>query len=234
MNYEAKVLEEIHEWQVEIFKRSTFFKRMTKKTQNKINSMIPDKAHRIIAESIKQMVKATLFGSDLISNQAHSDDLSLLERDELLDGKLATYRKTAVAEGAGTGAGGILLGLADFPMLLSIKMKFLFEAAAVYGFQAESYDERLYLLHVFQLAFSSEEKRRETYHMIVNWEEQKERLIDMDWQVFQQEYRDYMDIAKLLQLIPGLGAVFGAYANHQLLDQLGKTAKNVYRMRYLE
>ena len=32
--------------------------------------------------------------------------------------------KIAAAEGAGTGAGGILLGLADFPLLLGIKIKF--------------------------------------------------------------------------------------------------------------
>ena len=32
--------------------------------------------------------------------------------------------KIAAAEGAGTGAGGILLGLADFPLLLTIKIKF--------------------------------------------------------------------------------------------------------------
>lgn len=234
MDYEMKVREELYDWQMGILKRANLLKRMTKKTQNKINSMIPEKAHRVIAEAIKHMVKATLFGSDLMTNRTYADELSLWERDTLLEETLTTYRRTAVAEGAGTGAGGIFLGLADFPMLLSIKMKFLFEAAAIYGFRAGSYEERLFLLHVFQLAFSSEDKRRETFHIIVDWADQKGRLIDMDWQVFQQEYRDYMDIAKLLQLIPGFGAVFGAYANHQLLDQLGETAKNVYRMRYLQ
>jgi hypothetical protein len=39
--------------------------------------------------------------------------------------KLNFYKKAAAASGAGTGAGGILLGLADFPLLLSLKMKFL-------------------------------------------------------------------------------------------------------------
>lgn len=233
MHYETKVREEIQAWQREMFKRPGFFNRMTKKTQNKINSMIPEKAHRIIGESIRHMVKATLFGSELTTNNIHPDTLTLLERDEILEEKLTAYRKAAVAEGAGTGAGGIFLGLADFPLLLSIKMKFLFEAASIYGFEARSYEERLFLLHVFQLAFSSEEKRSEVFHVIADWEQQKDTLIDLDWRVFQQEYRDYMDIYKLLQLIPGLGAVFGAYANHNLLDQLGKTAKNVYRMRSL-
>ena len=56
----------------------------------------------------------------------------------------------------------------------------------------------------------------------------------MDWRVFQQEYRDYIDLVKMLQLVPGIGAVVGAYANYNLMDQLAETAMNVYRMRILE
>jgi hypothetical protein len=52
-----------------------------------------------------------------------------------------------------------------------------------------------------------------------------------DWRTFQQEYRDYMDIAKMLQLVPGIGAVVGAYANFKLMDELGYTVKNAYRLR---
>lgn len=231
--YEESVKEEIQDWQRKIFKRSSLFNRMSKKAQNKINGMIPEKAHHIITESIKNMVKATLFGSDLTTNKNRAIELSLFERDELLKEKLTSYRKTAVVEGAGTGAGGIFLGLADFPLLLSIKMKFLFQAAAVYGFDTAGYEERLFILHVFQLAFSKDEKRRETFHIVADWEERRKTLVDMDWHVFQQEYRDYIDLVKMLQLIPGFGAIVGAYANHNLLDQLGETAMNAYRMRYL-
>ena len=229
-----KVKKEIQAWKAKVFKRSSLFNRISKKTQNKINSMIPDKAHAIITESIKNMVKATLFGSNLTTNKKAALVMSLRERDQLLQEKLTVYRKTAVVEGAGTGAGGILLGLADFPLLLSIKMKFLFEVSAIYGFDTNEYEERLFILHVFQLAFSSDDKRKDTFHIIEDWEERKETLIDMDWHVFQQEYRDYMDLVKMLQLIPGFGAIVGAYANHNLLDQLGKTAMKSYRMRYLD
>jgi hypothetical protein len=33
--------------------------------------------------------------------------------------------------------------------------------------------------------------------------------------------------------MPGIGAIVGAYANYQLLDKLGETAMNCYRMRIL-
>ena len=58
-------------------------------------------------------------------------------------------------------------------------------------------------------------------------------MIDLDWREFQQEYRDHIDFVKMLQLVPGIGAVVGALANYNLLDQLGETAKNCYRLRLL-
>lgn len=232
--YEMLVYEEIRTWKRKILKQSGFLNQLTKKAQTKINGMIPEKAQKVITESIKNMVKATLLGSNLTTNKHYGTDTSLRKRDELLQEKLSVYRKTAVAEGAGTGAGGILLGLADFPLLLSIKMKFLYEAAAIYGFDAKKYEERLFLLHVFQLAFSSDSTRKKTFRILENWEEEKHVLVDMDWREFQQEYRDYIDLVKMLQLIPGFGAIVGAYANYNLLDQLGETAMNAYRMRLLQ
>ena len=52
-----------------------------------------------------------------------------------------------------------------------------------------------------------------------------------DWRPFQQEYRDYIDLAKMAQLIPGIGAVVGVVVNYKLINQLGQTAMNAYRMR---
>ncbi|MFZ3578840.1 EcsC family protein [Virgibacillus sp. DJP39] len=231
--YERKVNRDIKDWKEKILKQSSLFNRMSKKVQTRINGLIPERVHKVVTESIKNMVKATLFGSNLTTKKIQSEGMSLSERDHLVKEKLTNYRKTAVVEGAGTGAGGIFLGLADFPLLLSIKMKFLFDAASVYGFDTRQYEERLFILHVFQLAFSNDEKRKETFYIIENWEEQKKTLVDMDWQVFQQEYRDYIDLIKMFQLIPGLGAIVGAYANYNLLDQLGETAINAYRMRLL-
>ena len=54
-----------------------------------------------------------------------------------------------------------------------------------------------------------------------------------DWRTFQQEYRDYIDIAKLLQLVPGIGAAVGTVVNYRLTNKLGETAKNAYRLRWL-
>lgn len=233
-DYELQVYDEVMEWRRKLTRRSGMMNRLSKKAQGKINGMIPEKVHEVMTESIKGVVKTTLFGSQLTTNKSQAEGLTLAERDERMRKKIDTYRKTALVEGAGTGAGGILLGLADFPLLLSIKMKFLFEAASTYGFNTNEYEERLFILHVFQLAFSSDEIRKETLYEIENWEERKQALVEMDWRKFQQEYRDYIDLAKMLQLVPGIGAFVGAYANNNLLKHLGETAMNAYRLRLLK
>ena len=129
------------------------------------------------------------------------------------------------------------MGLADLPLLLSIKIKFLYDAASIYGFDVRDYKERLYILKIFQLAFSSQTSVNKVFNEMENWEEYSKLLPSslelFNWREFQQEYRDYIDIAKLLQLVPGIGAVVGAYANSKLMDKLGVTAMNAYRMRIL-
>lgn len=200
----------------------------------KINSLIPEKAHRIITEAIKTTIKAVLTGSEFITSKKDVSELTLENKEKQVLEAINTYRKTATIEGAGTGVGGIILGLADFPMLLVIKMKFLYETASLYGFDVKKYEERLFILHIFQLAYSSDEHRIKTLDVIENWEQRKDTLNETDWKVFQQEYRDYIDLVKMLQLIPGFGAVVGAYANYNLLDRLGVYAMNSYRLRILK
>lgn len=62
--YELKAYHEIEEWKRRINKRSSMLNRLSKKAQTKVNSIIPEKAHQIITDSIKNMVKATLIGSN--------------------------------------------------------------------------------------------------------------------------------------------------------------------------
>lgn len=232
--YELKIYHEIVLWKRKILKKSPFLQRVSKKAQGKMNELIPAKAHQIITDSIKQMVKALLVGSYITTKKENRAGSTLMEKDKMAAEKLSFYRKTATLEGAGTGAGGIFLGLADFPLLLSIKMKYLSETATIYGFNPEKLEERIFILHVFSLAFSSDEKRLETFEVIENWEKRKQNYEDMDWQSFQQEYRDHIDFIKMLQLVPGIGAVVGAYANYNLLDSLGEVAMNCYRLRLLK
>ena len=108
--------------------------------------------------------------------------------------------------------------------------------ASLYGYDVKDYRERLYILYVFQLAFSSQQRRNAIFHILEHWQSYSaqlpERIDDFDWRSFQQEYRDYLDLAKMAQLLPVIGSAVGAVANYKLVAKLGETAMNCYRMRY--
>lgn len=233
--YEQHIQKELRRWQRQMQQRPSVVSKLTKRFQDKYNSIIPEKIHQGITMAIEKMVKAVLFGAKYTSPKI-GKDRPLEQTEELVFTRIKFYRSTATAEGAVTGAGGILMGLADFPLLLGIKFKLLFDMAALYGFDVKDYKERLYILHVFQLAYSSQSGRNEVYRRIADWKNYAAGLPDdvdaLDWRTFQQEYRDYIDLAKMAQLIPVIGAAVGAIVNFRLVKKLGTTAMNCYRMRW--
>jgi uncharacterized protein (DUF697 family) len=224
-------------WQQKMQKKPSLTNRLAKGIQNRINNVIPEKVHQVITVTIEKMVKAVLFGAKYTTTERLDPEASLLLRESHIKQQITFYQKTASVEGAVIGAGGILLGLAELPILIGIKMKMLFNIAALYGFDVKDYKERLYILYIFQLSYSSQHRRNEIYELMHNWDEYSAQLPEhadeFDWRSFQQEYRDYIDLAKLAQLIPFIGAAVGAIANYHLLAQLGETAMNCYRMRIL-
>lgn len=232
--YEHLAYNELLLWQQKVQKKPSFANQLAKSVQTRLNNFIPERVHKAITATIQKMVEAVLFGAKYINPKITAEG-SLQLREAHVRERIEFYRKTASAEGAITGAGGILLGLADFPILIGIKMKLLFEIAALYGYDVKNYKERLYLLYIFQLAFSSQQGRNEVYKHIQNWQGYSNTLPDnvseFDWRSFQQEYRDYIDLAKMAQLIPVIGAAVGAVVNYKLINQLGETAMNCYRMR---
>ncbi|MDL4842764.1 EcsC family protein [Aquibacillus rhizosphaerae] len=234
VTYEQQVLSEAKHFERSMRKKSSIIQRSSKKLQTKINNKIPDKIHVIVTESIKKMIQLALTSSEYIRPVEISPDSTMEEKEKLVKARLLQSKKTAMIEGAGTGAGGIWLGVADFPLLLSIKMKFIFDAGQIYGYDVTKYEERMYLLHVFLLAFSSDDKRKEVLQTLLDWDDSKNKFREVDWKTLQLEYRDSLDFVKMLQLIPGLGAIVGAVANRKLLQQLGDTTINMYRLRLLK
>ncbi|HEX6190886.1 MAG TPA: EcsC family protein [Chitinophagaceae bacterium] len=234
--YEQSVVDELKTWQRKMQRRPSLLNNLSKRIQTKINTWIPEKVHKAITVAIKQMIRGVLFGATHTSADTLRD-ASLRNREEAVQKKIDFYRKTAAIEGGITGAGGILLGLADFPILIGIKMKLLFDIAVLYGFDVNNYKERLYILHIFELAFSSDVHRKNVYHKMTDWDERSRELPDdihqFEWRNFQQEYRDYIDLAKMAQLIPVIGAPVGVLVNYRLIRKLGITAMNAYRMRIL-
>ncbi len=233
--YEETIKNELRKWKRRVTRSGSLGDRIAKSAQDKINGIIPERIHEAITAAIKQMVQGVLYGS--VIGKPRIVDATLEERDAMVRERINFYRNTAAVEGGVTGLGGLISGLADFPLLLGIKLKFLYDVAAIYGYDVSDLRERVYLLHIFQLAFSSPDYRAKTYRQIENWEELSREIPEdinaFDWRNFQQQYRDHIDLAKMAQLLPVVGAVVGLVVNYRLLTRLGETAMNCYRMRWI-
>jgi hypothetical protein len=212
------------------------FAGAARSVQQRINRVIPEKVHKIVTDVIERMTRAILTGADLATFTAPLAEAPLSERDRRARAAILGYRATAAAEGGVTGAGGFWMSAADFPALVAIKLKLLFELAAIYGHAGDVFAERLYILHLFELAFSGADHRAAVLARLEDWDARPhpDTFEAFDWRTFQEEYRDYIDLPKLAQMIPLLGAPVGVVVNWRLLDRLGDTAVNGYRLRWLE
>jgi hypothetical protein len=235
--YEQDAFAQLLIWQKRMIRRPSVLNKLAKRLQTKINNWIPEKIHVAITIAIKQMIRGVLFGAKYITAKPLADK-SLEVRETAIRERIRAYKNTAAIEGGITGAGGILLGLADFPILIGIKIKLLFDIASIYGYDVKDYRERVYVLHIFELAFSSQSHRKEVYLKMEKWDEYSKMLPgdieQFDWRDFQQEYRDYIDLAKMAQLVPIIGAPVGIIVNYRLVRKLGITAMNAYRMRLMK
>ena len=159
------LLEAQHEleiWSEQMRKPPSLMNRVAKSVQVRMNKLIPDKVHAVITAAIKHMTRAVLLGSEYAAPKPVLGQL-LEERERQVKTRITWYKRVGAAEGGLTGAAGLLVGLADFPLLLSLKMKLLYDIAALYGHDVSDYRERLYVLHIFQLAFSSQSRRQEIF-----------------------------------------------------------------------
>lgn len=233
--YEAQARLELETWRAEMIRPPNAFDRAARGVQTRVNRIIPEPVHRAVTAVIERMTRVVLTGADWTTARP-LQGASLQEREARVRGVIGDYSKLAGAEGAVAGAGGFVLAAADFPVLIGIKLKLLFDIAALYGRETDDFAERLHILSVFQLAFSSPGHRRAVFESLQDWERthaaRPATMDDFDWRRFQQEYRDYIDIAKLAQMLPLVGAPVGLIVNWRLLDRLGHTAIGAHRQRW--
>ena len=221
-------------WFEEMRTPPSVFTATTRGFQRRLNNVIPESIHRIITKAVKETTQAVISGSAVFTLPKRPSD-EFEEIEKLARERIKFYSVSSATEGAITGFGGFISGLADFPLWLSLKMKLLFELSNLYGHDIDDYRERLYILYIFQLTFCAPETRRVLFDKMVHWysivDELPESFQEFDWKTFQLEYRDHIDLAKLIQLIPGFGAIAGAWVNNKYNLRLGENAMNCFRMR---
>jgi hypothetical protein len=240
--YEKIVQKRIKQFEVVLYKPSNF-QNWTKGIQQKFDGIIPEKVHNSLAYALEKGIKGFLQGLHLIHREQLTKVMlgnpSLHDLSEEAEKIVRKYKRIASVEGAGTGFGGIIASTIDFPALISIKLKLLQELALLFGFRIENFEERVFILKVFQLQFSANDCKKKLWKEIKEWELHLEHnewdsWENFDWREFYMEYKQSIEIKKLFQIIPGFGAIVGAWANYSFLDDLGETAILCYQMRYIQ
>lgn len=231
---ETTVRAELAAWRAKVLRPPGLWDRATRGTQDRINRIIPERVHAVVTSGVEAMTRGILFGSDLMKAKPVADG-TLAAREVRARAAIKLFRNTAGVEGGVAGAGGFVLAAADFPALMAIKVRMLGDVVAAYGWGGGSVRERLFVLHIFHLAFASARRRPEALADLERWMagvDQPNAINGYDWRTFQIEYRDHIDLAKLAQLIPVVGAPIGAVVNWRLVDRLGETAMMACRMRW--
>ena len=237
---EGAIRAELEAWRARVLKRPGLWDRASRATQERINRAIPERVHAVVTAGVEAMTRGILTGSEVLKARPPAGG-SLAAREAKARALIRTYRNTAGVEGGVAGAGGFVLAAADFPALMAIKVRMLADIVAIYGgdggWGGGAPAERLFLLHIFHLAFAGPQRRPEALQALEGWIARGgggAAPADYDWRRFQQEYRDYIDLAKMAQLIPVVGAPIGAVINWRLVDRLGETAMMACRLRWFD
>ncbi len=224
--------EELAIWKRQQQRPESHLKKKVGYLQETIQDKMPKLYHTVATQCVKRTAETIMYGIDK-SNQLIVKEIrsfSLEEADQKAVDLFRRYRRMALAEGIGTGAGGFVAGAMDFPLFLSLKLKALFEVAHLYGFSTETLQDRFFILLLFQFSYGNRTHRLDVLKEVEAYIEHG-TINETNWEQLQLQYRDTIDIPKTLQLLPVVGAVFGGTANYYLFTKLEENTIQLCRMR---
>jgi hypothetical protein len=237
--YESAQIEQVAAW------KSTppnpiaeLFKTVTLPVADWLEKVIPD---RVVIAAIDKAygVSDRLAGQDDIKQQAGVQDLTKLRKEPLEEcDRLALQvgvaaQVLATAEGAATGAGGVLTTLIDIPLLFVLSLRTILKVGHCYGYTLDHPHDRTLVLGILITATSGSlatkrqriDQLREVKHLLVE-ETQEDILADEALSVLFQ--------LEVFEEVPGIGAISGALLNLAFVRRVEITARRVFQERWLE
>ena len=224
--------------------------------------LVPDRVLELAGQGVEQVLKGIATLSDqtlstervLKAARAHAEvdtlaelsrlDLQLL--DQLAEVQQGEHETLAALEGAGCGVGGVALLAADIPLLLGVSLRTVRQIGAAYGIDPQSPGEGVIAFKVFELACGG---TRDRYAQLLELEALQDELDGLEPQkraekaavlasliVTREAIKRVVSLLlsrKVFQAVPVAGAVIGAGFNYLFVQDVGNTAQQVYRRRWL-
>ena len=236
--YEADQVRRIAAWKSEPPNAlSELWKRVSLPVARAIEPIIPDRAVRA-AITRSYDASERLAGREDIQRRAGVRDLAelahgRLERcDRLAIETGASAQALAAAEGAATGAGGLLTTFLDVPLLFILGLGTIRRIGHCYGYPLEHHKDRHFALGVMAAALAgSLEVRRQRIHRL---RELEDLLIEeTEEDILLEEALSFLFQLEIFADIPGIGAISGAALNWHFMRRVDQTARMVFQERWL-
>ena len=202
-----------------------------------VAKVIPD---AIVRRAIELAYNASemLAGRESIMRQAGVKDIDELRKKPLEEcDRLAkqvgmTAQALAAAEGAATGAGGVLTTLIDIPILFILGLRTILRISYCYGFPSKRRRTDISTSGSSRLATSgSLATRRERLGQLRDLENLLVEEIQVE--TVTQELLSFLFQLELFEEVPGLGAASGALINLAFMRRVDVTARRIFQERWL-
>jgi hypothetical protein len=236
--YESEQVRRIAAWKSEPPNPlSELWKRITRPGVKLIERTIPD---RLVRSAIEKGYDITeiLAGEEDIQRRAGVKDLGELrdkpleECDRLAEQVALAAQALAVAEGAVTGAGGMLTTLLDVPLLFILALRTIIKTGHCYGYPFHHRKGRHFALGVLIAAISgSLEVRRQRISRLRELEDLL--LEETQEEIIAEELLSFLFQLEIFEEVPGVGVISGAVLNVTFMHRVDVTARRVFQERWL-
>ena len=166
--------------------------------------------------------------------------------DQVSQDILSEHQTIALLEGAGCGMGGAALLAADIPLLFGVALRSVRQVGMAYGFDPTVPGEGVIAFKIFELACGG---TRDRYARLLELDTLLDELDGLEPQrraekaavlasliVTREAVKRVVSLLlgrKLLQAVPVAGAVVGAGFNYLFVQDVGLTARQIYKRRWL-
>jgi hypothetical protein len=236
--YEAEQVGQIAAWKSEPPNPlSELWRLITLPGAKLVERIIPDTVVRAAIEKSYDVTEL-LAGAEDIKRQAGVTDLSELqdkpleECDRLARQVGMAAQAMAVAEGAATGAGGMLTTLLDVPLLFILGLRTIIKTGHCYGYPFEHRKGRHFALGVLVAAISGSLEVRRL--RISRLRELEDLLLEETQEdIVAEELLSLLFQLEIFEEVPGVGAISGALLNLTFMHRVDVTARRVFQERWL-
>lgn len=235
--------------------KSNFVQEKFAPTRQKIEEKIPEKLEQTLCSAFEKgfaliFEKGSAYiekccSSAKLQKRYHLNEQTLLQDFSSKNikkvkatsrGRILFNKSISTASGAVLGVLGI--GLPDIPIIISMILKTVYEIALNYGFDYQSDQERVYILHLIAAAVTTDRQPNLYYNAAtqMGYAMDKGEPVSEDMQsaitATAKELSDSMLTAKFIQGIPLVGTI-GSVVNYQIIRKVSKVASIQYQKRFL-